>query len=242
MKQLRSLPRFCSTSTPSCVPSISERSIITRRARRNRPSGSSGKSNETTVASALVEKYFDVLNVDIPKTSRQAYILVDHILQSQQDTLKVSVVLSVYHSLKVEASPVLFKVAPSSWDIYIPKGMFYHLRVPCGARDERFRDCGQVTLCISNRPADEVVRLHVLSRNDLTCLSRALYFDTAEGFGDWTVVISTNAGNVLRRAHKKNPPAFNAMVEKIKYVSDFMVSCITHAHRNYMGTLLWSFY
>ncbi len=184
-------------------------------------------------ASALVEKYFDVLNVDIPKTSRQAYILVDHILQSQQDTLKVSVVLSVYHSLKVEASPVLFKVAPSSWDIYIPKGMFYHLRVPCGARDERFRDCGQVTLCISNRPADEVVRLHVLSRNDLTCLSRALYFDTAEGFGDWTVVISTNAGNVLRRAHKKNPPAFNAIVEKIKYVSDFMVSCITHAHRNY---------
>ena len=111
--------------------------------------------------------------------------------------------------------------------------MFYHLCVPYRAGEERFRDCGQVTLCISNRPADEVVRLHVLSRNDLTCLSRALYFDTAEGFGNWAVVISTNADNVLRRAHKKNPPAFNAIVEKIKYVSDFILSCISHAYRNH---------
>ncbi len=44
-------------------------------------------------ASTLVEKYFDVLNVDIPKTSSQASILVELILQSQRDTLKVSVTI-----------------------------------------------------------------------------------------------------------------------------------------------------
>ncbi len=64
-------------------------------------------------------------------------------------------------------------------------------------------------------------------------LSRALYFDTAKGFGDWTVVISRMRTIFLRRAHKKNISAFNAIVEKIKYVSDFMVSCITHAYRNH---------
>ncbi|KAK0245294.1 hypothetical protein EDD85DRAFT_13428 [Armillaria nabsnona] len=47
----------------------------------------------------------------------------------------------------------------------------------------------------------------------------ALYFDTAEGFGEWTVVISTNADKLLRRAHKKNLTAFNAIVEKIKELS-----------------------
>ncbi|PBK60035.1 hypothetical protein ARMSODRAFT_898604 [Armillaria solidipes] len=97
--------------------------------------------------------------------------------------------------------------------------MFYRLCVPYRTGEEHFGDCGQVALCISDRPADEVVRLHVLLRNDLTCLSRALYFDTADGFGDWMVVISTNADNLLRRAHKRNLTAFNAIVEKIKELS-----------------------
>ncbi|PBK79882.1 hypothetical protein ARMGADRAFT_102609 [Armillaria gallica] len=65
-------------------------------------------------ASTLVEKYFDVLNVDIPKTSSQAYILVDHILQSQKDTLKFYLKLlrhpEISTSLKecfiVSASPI----------------------------------------------------------------------------------------------------------------------------------------
>ncbi|KAK0232753.1 hypothetical protein IW262DRAFT_21735 [Armillaria fumosa] len=36
----------------------------------------------------LVDKYFDILNVDVPKTPSQASALVDHLLQSQKDTLK----------------------------------------------------------------------------------------------------------------------------------------------------------
>ncbi|KAK0232752.1 hypothetical protein IW262DRAFT_1259998, partial [Armillaria fumosa] len=50
-------------------------------------------------------------------------------------------------------------------------------------------------------------------------LSRALYFDTAEGFGDWIVIISTNADNFLRSTHKKDLSAFNFTVKKIKELS-----------------------
>ncbi|KAK0443136.1 uncharacterized protein EV420DRAFT_1649415 [Desarmillaria tabescens] len=39
-------------------------------------------------ATASVKKYFDVLNVDMPETSSEAFALMDHILQSQKDILR----------------------------------------------------------------------------------------------------------------------------------------------------------
>ncbi|KAK0456957.1 hypothetical protein EV421DRAFT_103155 [Armillaria borealis] len=137
-------------------------------------------------ASILVEKYFDVLNVNLPKTSSQAYILVDLILQSQQDTLKFYFKLlrhpEISTSLKeyfiVSASPIELEKDTSGIVAKLPSA--YPIVQP---------------------------------------MKSALYFDIADGFGDWMVVISTNADNVLRRAHKRNLTAFNAIVEKIKELS-----------------------
>ncbi|PBK79871.1 hypothetical protein ARMGADRAFT_1021286 [Armillaria gallica] len=137
-------------------------------------------------ASTLVKKYFDVLNVKIPKTSSQAAILVDHILQSQRDTLKFYLKLlrrpEISTSLKecfiVSASPIELEKSTSGIVASLPSA--YPIVQP---------------------------------------MKSALYFDTADGFGDWTVVISTNADKFLRRAHKKNLSAFNAIVEKIKELS-----------------------
>ncbi|KAK0232768.1 hypothetical protein IW262DRAFT_22523 [Armillaria fumosa] len=138
--------------------------------------------NRDDGATTLVGKYFNVLDVDIPKTSSQAYILVDHILQSQQNTLKLLHRPEIYTSLKerfiISASPTELEKNTS------------------GTLDKL-------------RSAYPMVQP----------MKSALYFDTAEGFGSWTVVISTNAGNVLRKAYKKNPPAFNAIIEKIKELS-----------------------
>ncbi|SJL05199.1 uncharacterized protein ARMOST_08565 [Armillaria ostoyae] len=137
-------------------------------------------------ASILVEKYFDVLNVNIPKTSSQAYILVDLILQSQQDTMKFYLKLlrhpeistSLKESFIVSASPIELEKNTSGIVAKLPSA--YPIVQP---------------------------------------MKSALYFDTANGFGDWMVVISTNADNLLRRAHKRNLTAFNAIVEKIKELS-----------------------
>ncbi|SJL05193.1 uncharacterized protein ARMOST_08560 [Armillaria ostoyae] len=142
--------------------------------------------NRADSATTLVKKYFNVLNVDIPKTSSQAYILVDRILQSQQDTLK-----------------------------------FYLKLLRCPEISTSLKECFIISASPIGREKNAsgtVVKLP-FAYPIVQSMKSALYFDTAEGFGNWAVVISTNADNVLRRAHKKNPPAFNAIVEKIKEIS-----------------------
>ncbi|PBL01521.1 hypothetical protein ARMGADRAFT_984178 [Armillaria gallica] len=142
--------------------------------------------NRADGTTTLVEKYFDVLNVNIPKTPSQAAILVDHILQSQRDTLKFYLKLlrrpEISTSLKecfiVSASPIELEKNTSGIVAKLPSA--YPIVQP---------------------------------------MKSALYFDTADGFGDWTVVISTNADKFLRRAHKKKPSTFDATVEKIKELS-----------------------
>ncbi|SJL05217.1 uncharacterized protein ARMOST_08583 [Armillaria ostoyae] len=134
-------------------------------------------------ASTLVKKYFDVLNVSIPKTSSQAYILVDRILQSQQDTLK------------------------------------FYLKLLCRPEiSTSLKECFIVSASpieMEKNASGTVAEFHPIVQP----MKSALYFDTADGFGSWTIVISTYADNILRRAHKKNPTAFNAIVEKIKELS-----------------------
>ena len=48
---------------------------------------------------------------------------------------------------------------------------------------------------------------------------RALYFDSADGFGEWRILISTRADRDLREARRKDAKFFKIVVKKIKYVS-----------------------
>ncbi|KAK0245331.1 hypothetical protein EDD85DRAFT_800629 [Armillaria nabsnona] len=50
-------------------------------------------------------------------------------------------------------------------------------------------------------------------------MKSALYFDTAEGFGQWTVAVSSDADSFLRSTHKKDISTFNVTVKKIKELS-----------------------
>ena len=49
-------------------------------------------------------------------------------------------------------------------------------------------------------------------------MKAALYFDNADGFGEWRILISTRAGKDLRYMRKKNPPLFDITLNKIKCV------------------------
>ncbi|KAG7450840.1 uncharacterized protein BT62DRAFT_1001654 [Guyanagaster necrorhizus] len=132
-------------------------------------------------ATLLVEKYFDVLNVEMPGTWSEASILMDHILQSQKDTLKFY--------LELLRRP----------EIYVS------LKEHCIVSEEERIASGSVVESPSAYPIVQPMK--------------ALYFDNAEGFGKWTVIISTNADNFLRSTHKKDLYTFNITVKKIKELS-----------------------
>lgn len=47
-------------------------------------------------------------------------------------------------------------------------------------------------------------------------MKAALYFDSAEGFGEWRILISTRANRNLREARNKDPTSFRIYLKKIK--------------------------
>ncbi|PBK59143.1 hypothetical protein ARMSODRAFT_1027641 [Armillaria solidipes] len=137
-------------------------------------------------AMTLVEKYFDIVNVDMPETSSHASALVDHLLQSQKDTLKFYSELIRHPEISISLKE---RCITSAFPI-----------------EEERNASGSVVQLPSAHPIVQPMK-------------SALYFDTAEGFGDWTVIISTNADNFLRSTHKKDLFTFNITVKKIKELS-----------------------
>lgn len=49
-------------------------------------------------------------------------------------------------------------------------------------------------------------------------MKAALYFDSADGFGEWRILISTRADRNLREARNKDATSFRIYLKKIKYV------------------------
>jgi hypothetical protein len=59
-------------------------------------------------------------------------------------------------------------------------------------------------------------------------MKAALYFDNAEGFGQWRILISGRADRNLRKTRKKDTNLFRITLKKIKYpfVFVFLSSCV----------------
>jgi hypothetical protein len=56
----------------------------------------------------------------------------------------------------------------------------------------------------------------------------SLYFDAANGFGDWRILVSSKAENHLRHARKQDGNTFMVVIKKIRFVhSSFVVVRIT---------------
>lgn len=52
--------------------------------------------------------------------------------------------------------------------------------------------------------------------SDAKPLKAALYFGSAEGFGEWRILIPQRAYRDLREAFKRNPPLFEIIYKKLK--------------------------
>jgi hypothetical protein len=47
-------------------------------------------------------------------------------------------------------------------------------------------------------------------------MKAALYFDSAEGFGDWRILIPARADRNLREARRQDQAKFDIIIKKIK--------------------------
>lgn len=69
----------------------------------------------------------------------------------------------------------------------------------------------------------------------------ALHFNSAEGFGEWRILISARADGDLREARRKDRKSFAIIVKKIKCVFKKMTDVgdiLTHQQR----AIQWSFF
>ena len=53
-------------------------------------------------------------------------------------------------------------------------------------------------------------------------MEAALYFESAKGLGDWTILVASDAIKDLRETHKKNRNLFKIILKKIQCVIHFL--------------------
>ncbi|SJL05399.1 uncharacterized protein ARMOST_08766 [Armillaria ostoyae] len=146
-------------------------------------------------AAALVEKDFDVLDVDMPETSSDASILVDGILQTQKDALEFY--------LEELCCPEVSLSFKERAIVALPP-----------AEEEKTASLTVTTVSEDSARAELPSAYPIVQP-----MKSALYFDSAEGFGEWTIIISTNADDFLRSTHRKDASTFQIIVKKIKELS-----------------------
>ncbi|KAK0444957.1 uncharacterized protein EV420DRAFT_1721599 [Desarmillaria tabescens] len=146
-------------------------------------------------AAALVEKDFDVLDVDMPEASSDASILVDSILTTQKNALKFYLEM-----LRCPEVSLSFKERS--------------IVAPPPAEEEK-----TIKLSVTTVPEDPAVVELPSAYPNVRPMKSALYFDSAKGFGEWTIIISTNADDFLRSTHRKDVSTFKIIVKKIKELS-----------------------
>lgn len=56
-------------------------------------------------------------------------------------------------------------------------------------------------------------------------MKAAQYFDSAAGFGEWRLLMSTRGIQDLRDAHRNNPETFRIIVKKMKFVLFKLAQC-----------------
>ncbi|KAI0079047.1 hypothetical protein K474DRAFT_723989 [Panus rudis PR-1116 ss-1] len=151
--------------------------------------------------SAVVDvKPFDNLDVDVPQSVEEAQILAQDLLQDQKCILE--------HYLDVLRLPEyseLFRKA------YIPPAEI----TPDVSVDDVDHE-GDVSVAMSAQDEGDVPAAYPMVQP----LKAALYFDSADGFGEWRILISTRADRNLREAKRKDPNLFRIIVKKIKELSN----------------------
>ncbi|KAH8101589.1 hypothetical protein BXZ70DRAFT_104267, partial [Cristinia sonorae] len=144
-------------------------------------------------------KPFDNLGIDVPTSVTEARELERKILDDQLRILQY-----YFQTLREpELAEIFYKAYIS--DV-----------VETGDQDASGVNAGGVSVTQTDDTRSEFPAAYPIVQP----MKAALYFDTAEGFGDWRIYISTRADGNLRETRKKDPQLFRIIIKKIKELSN----------------------
>jgi len=159
-------------------------------------------------------KPFEDLGIDVPSTSEEAQNLASRILEDQKDILKASKWIPLYtvtsnsnfqYYLSVLRRPETTEAINA---IYLSSG---EKQEPHMDSQESF-DESTSTAATEPQPTNTPRAVP-----NVQPMKASLYFDSAEGFGEWRILISTRATRDLRDARGADARKFKTIIKKIKY-------------------------
>lgn len=204
----------CDESPISPVSPVSPVSL-SRKGTSQREKKKEAREKRRSIADS---KPFKDLGLDVPESKEEAESLVNEILLGQRRILEVCWNLSIdsygncvdhtilQHYLDVLRRPAL---AESIRLAYIPT--IISQPEPTIASNDTVVPNATEELTAATIESTPSVYPRVQP------LRAALHFDTPEGFGDWRILIPSNANRDLRDARKKNAVLFEIIVKKIKW-------------------------
>ncbi|KAG6831649.1 hypothetical protein H0H92_008726 [Tricholoma furcatifolium] len=160
---------------------------------------SSGHSGSGPIDLKRFERELEILkdfSIDIPSSPEEAGKAISQVIVDAQSTLK-----SLLDALRTP------KMAQ-----YIQEAFLVTKESPSAVTEDQ----------PSNQKAQdpvEVPQLVPTSYPMVQPMKSALYFDTADGFGEWRILVSTRADADLREARRKDRKTFTIIVKKIKELS-----------------------
>ncbi|KAL4254519.1 hypothetical protein ABKN59_003247 [Abortiporus biennis] len=141
---------------------------------------------------------FDNIGVDLPLSKDEAESLTAELVQEQLGILK-----HYFDVLRREQHAETIKRT------FIPE-------VSEVVEDVDDNDTGDVSVTLHTEGGENIPAAYPFVQP----MKAALYFESADGFGEWRILISTRADRTLRETRKKNPSLFKIIIKKIKELSN----------------------
>ncbi|KAK7688180.1 hypothetical protein QCA50_008550 [Cerrena zonata] len=142
---------------------------------------------------------FHNIDVDVPQSDAEARELAVHLLEDQMHILQ-----SYFDVLRNPELSETFKAA------YIPQ-------ISPSDSTTTAVDSDSESASGSTAHEDEAIPSAFPM---VQPMKAALYFDSADGFGDWRILISTRADRNLREAKRRDQNLFRIIIKKIKELSN----------------------
>lgn len=149
-------------------------------------------------------------HVSVPTSTEEAEAVAASLIDELKPTLKVGGVLdsSAFHQPHEPQSFITVFRHPSL------RELFKRAYIPAEVTQLAEPELSRPEVVPEETNSEEVPVAYPMVQP----MKAALYFDNADGFGEWRILISTHADSDLRYMRKKNPALFDITLNKIKCV------------------------
>ncbi|KAI1785582.1 hypothetical protein LXA43DRAFT_1185708 [Ganoderma leucocontextum] len=166
---------------------------VKRKGQKKRKQGKRGQRSVPSVDTKAIASY----GAEVPQTRAEAEVLCESILASQRDVLQTYLGYLRLPSVAL-AAKIAFLPPPPEVD-----------------SSPIVLDGAALETSFDHDDTDAPAAYPLVQP-----MKAALYFDSAEGFGEWRILISTRADRDLRQARRRDAKLFQIFVKKIKALSN----------------------